>query len=171
VGNAPWNVVEDVMEEVGQLLDGQLRLGEGEACLLVQGTVPPRLAALKPVADQIAGLVAQMWAELDACYWEVWDRGPFPGESEALADKAVTCLCRRVQDELRADDLAGLDACGPEELRSRLQALRHGVASGHWIEVDDGSRLTDLTSVSEFDEWVARRFPNAEPRSPEDRGL
>lgn len=170
VGDAPWNVVDEVTEEVARLLDGHPPLSETEARQLVRGTIPPRLAALKPVADEAAKLVSEMWADLDGCYWDAWGRAPLPGEREALADKAAVCLCRMAQDELTADDLATLDACGPEDFRSRRRAIRERVASGRWIEVDDGVRLTTLTSVSEFDEWVARRYPNAEPGAAADGG-
>src|SRR5262249_25590908 len=58
-GDAPGDTGESVREEVDQLPAGQPRLSESEPHLLAQGTVPPRLATLKLLADELTNLVAE----------------------------------------------------------------------------------------------------------------
>jgi hypothetical protein len=148
------------MEEVEQLLAGRPRLSESEAQLLVGGTAPC-LDAPKAVTDGLADVVAAMWADLEECYWEAWGRGLLPGEKEALAAKAVACLT--VPTTIDADRLAELDALPPERARAYLWGLREEVAKGGWLRIEDEGGEVDITSVAAFDEWVARRYPNAEP--------
>src|SRR5262245_930000 len=124
LGEAPWEIVDDAIRLVDQMLADQSPLSESEARRLVQmESAPPRLAALgSGIADRFFQIIADMWVDLDWCYKNAWGRPPLPVEKEALCLKAVGNLMTR--SETPAENRRTLDISPPGEVRSYLRMLR-----------------------------------------------
>jgi hypothetical protein len=161
LGDAPWDFIDEAIQELDRLLAGQPRISEREAKQLFQGKkLPARLARMAPdVRNALCHVVTELWSDLKWCYEDEWERAMLAFERECLLSYAVSHLTTPV--EIPAEQLAELDTSSLKKVKAYLKQVRKELEEGGWVRIDDASGPIDVTSTGEFDQWVARRFPPA----------
>jgi hypothetical protein len=91
LGDGAWDMVDDTVRQVKELIGEAPRLSEDEARrLFMDRVIPPSLVGLGPEAAQrLLQIVEMMWADLDDCYDWDWGRPPRPAEKKWLCESAV----------------------------------------------------------------------------------
>jgi hypothetical protein len=109
LGDGAWDMVDDTVRQIKELLGERPRPSEEEARRLFwDRTIPPSLSALgRQATRSLLKLVEDMWADLDDCYDWDWNRPPRPAEKKWLCEGAVEGLARAAADDADAGKAFG----------------------------------------------------------------
>jgi hypothetical protein len=94
LGDAPWNTVFSHVGDIEKLIAGSARPSETEARRLFVGRVlPPSLERLPADTRRtILRVIEEMWADVDGCYDDDWERPATPAEKRWVGEYAVRRL-------------------------------------------------------------------------------
>jgi hypothetical protein len=97
LGDGPWDMVASYMGKILEDLGAAAPLSDSEARTLLMGKAwSPRLEALpRGVRGRVVKLVEELWADVDWCYDEDWERPARPAERRWVCEYAVQRLTQK----------------------------------------------------------------------------
>ena len=94
LGDGPWDMVASYVGKIEEVLGGSARPTVEEARgLFLDRVLPAAMQSLPSASRQgVLRLIEEMWADIDWCYDEDWERPARPAERKWIGENAVRRL-------------------------------------------------------------------------------